>query len=147
MSSIVCAVRGGPDSQPTISKSIVWAKDTGLPLYFLYVVNLDFLTHTSSSRVHTVKQEMEQMGEFILLTARSEASAHGVTAQGIVRQGSVMEEIIKLCHEVEARYLVVGFPKGKEEHDVFSHDAMTDFVARIEQQTGAKVVMPDKENQ
>ncbi len=64
MSGIVCAVRGGPDSQPTISKAIAWAKETELPLYFLYVVNLDFLTHTSSSRVHTVTQQIEQMGEF-----------------------------------------------------------------------------------
>jgi nucleotide-binding universal stress UspA family protein len=146
MSGIVCAVRGGPDSQPTISKAITWAKETGLPLYFLYVVNLDFLTHTSSSRVHAVTQEMQQMGEFILLTAQSEASAHGVTAQGIVRQGNVMEEITKLCHEMEAGYLVVGSPKGKEEQNVFTQDAMTNFVARIEQQTGAKVVMPDRQN-
>jgi nucleotide-binding universal stress UspA family protein len=147
MSGIVCAVRGGPDSQPTISKAITWAKDTELPLYFLYVVNLDFLTHTSSSRVHTVAQQIEQMGEFILLTAQSEASAHGVTAQGIVRHGSVMEEITKLCHEVEAGYLVIGSPKGKEEHNVFTHDALASFVARIEQQTEAKVIMPGGENQ
>lgn len=146
MSGIVCAVRGGPDSQPTISRAIAWARDTGLPLYFLYVVNLDFLTHTSSSRVHAVTQEMEQMGEFILLTAQSRASEHGVSAQGIVRHGNVMEEISRLCHELEATYLVVGSPKGQEERDVFTQDAMTNFVARIEQQTGAKVVMPDREN-
>lgn len=146
MSGIVCAVRGGPDSQPTIATAIAWAKETDLPLYFLYVVNLNFLTHTSSSRVHTVTQQMEQMGEFILLTAQSEARTHGVTAQGIVRQGDVLEEIANLCHEVEAGYLVVGLPKGKAEHDVFTHDALTDFVTRIEQQTGTKVIMPDKEN-
>ncbi len=58
-----------------------------------------------------------------------------------------MGEITKLCHEIEAGYLVIGSPKGKEEHDVFTHDAMTEFVARIEQQTGAKVVIPDKGNQ
>jgi RNase H-fold protein (predicted Holliday junction resolvase) len=58
----------------------------------------------------------------------------------------VMEEITKLCHEMEAGYLVVGSPKGKEEQNVFTQDAMTNFVARIEQQTGAKVVMPDRQN-
>ena len=86
------------------------------------------------------------MGEFILLTAQSRASEHGVSAQGIVRHGNVMEEISRLCHELEATYLVVGSPKGQEERDVFTQDAMTYFVARIEQQTGAKVVMPDREN-
>lgn len=143
MGAIVCAVRGGPHSQSTISQSIALAKKTGLELYFLYVVNVDFLMHTSISRIHTVTREMDQMGEFILLTARSEASDHGVTAQGIVRHGNVMEEITTLCHEVEASYLVIGNPIGEEEHDVFTHDTMADFIAGIEEQTGAKVIMPN----
>ena len=42
MSGIVCAVRGGPASQPTLQRAITLAKETGLPLFFLYVVNLDF---------------------------------------------------------------------------------------------------------
>ena len=47
MPGILCAVRGGPASQPTIAKAIALAQETGLPLYFLYVVNLDFLSLVS----------------------------------------------------------------------------------------------------
>jgi hypothetical protein len=68
MTGIICAIRGGPASQPTIARSIALAQETSLPLHFLYVVNLDFLTRTSLSRVHVIAQEMQQMGEFILLT-------------------------------------------------------------------------------
>ena len=50
MPGIVCAVRGGPASQPTIEKAIALALETGLPLCFLYVVNLDFLSQTPTSR-------------------------------------------------------------------------------------------------
>lgn len=71
MTGIVCAIRGGPASQPTITHAVSLAQETGLPLYFLYIVNLDFLSHTTSSRVHTITQEMEQMGEFLLLTAHA----------------------------------------------------------------------------
>ena len=39
MSGIVCAIRGGPDSQPTIRRAISLAKETNLSLYFLYVIN------------------------------------------------------------------------------------------------------------
>jgi hypothetical protein len=67
----VCAVRGGADSRATIDKAIDLSKETGLPLYFLYIVNLDFLYHTSSSRVNTASEQIRQMGEFILLNAQA----------------------------------------------------------------------------
>jgi nucleotide-binding universal stress UspA family protein len=110
MSGIVCAIRGGPASQPTIEQAIATAKETGLSLYFVYIVNLDFLSHTASSRVQIVSDEMRQMGEFILLAAQSQAAAQNIAAEGEVRHGNVREEIIKLCHEIQADYLVLGYP-------------------------------------
>ena len=143
MSGIVCAIRGGPDSQVTIGNAIELAKDTGLPLYVLYDVNLDFLSHTSSTRMHTISQEMRQMGEFILLTAQTTASAHGVTAQGIVRQGNVGEEIVNLCHDLSADYVVLGQPRFQEEESVFSQELLHQFIERAEAQTGARVILPE----
>jgi len=80
MSGIVCAIRGGPASRPTIDRSIQLATETGLPLYFLYVVNLKFLAHTSSSRTHVISKELNEMGEFILLMAQTEAEKKGITS-------------------------------------------------------------------
>jgi nucleotide-binding universal stress UspA family protein len=145
MSGIVCAIRGGPASQPTIAKAIALAQETGLPLYFLYVVNLDFLSHTPTSRVHTISQEMQEMGEFILLLAQERASRQGISAGGVVRHGKVGEELIGLCHELEADYLVLGKPKVEQEDCVFTHDRLREFVARSEEQTGAKVVFPEED--
>ena len=142
MPGIVCAVRGGPASQPTIAKAIAFAKTTGLPLYFLYVVNVDFLTHTPTSRVHTISQEMHQMGEFILLMAQEASARQGISAEGVVRHGSVGEELIGLCHELQADYLVLGKPKVEQEDTVFTEDRLRDFVVRTEEQTGAIVVFP-----
>lgn len=147
MSGIVCAIRGGPDSRDTIAKAITLAKETGLPLHFLYVVNLDFLSHTSSSRVQTISEQMRQMGEFILLAAQSSAAAQGVTAQGVTRQGDVGEEIVALCKEIEADYLVLGRPQSRQEENVFTQELLAKFIARIEEQTGAKVVLPREEGQ
>jgi nucleotide-binding universal stress UspA family protein len=141
MSGIVCAIRGGPASQPTISHAITLAQETALPLHFLYVVNLDFLARTSLSRVHVVAQEMQHMGEFILLSAQTAASAQRVTAQGTVRHGDVMEEIIKLCHELVADYVVLGHPQVQHNESLFTHDRLAQFVKKIEELTGAKVVM------
>jgi nucleotide-binding universal stress UspA family protein len=143
MSGIVCAIRGGPDSQATIARAIGLARDTKLPLYFLYVVNLDFLSRTSSSRVHTISREMGQMGEFILLTAQAKAASEDIPAQGIIRHGDVGEEIVDLCHEIQADYLVLGRPQVQEEESIFTHDLLQEFIERTEEQTNAKVVLPD----
>jgi nucleotide-binding universal stress UspA family protein len=127
----------------TISKSIELAEATGLPLYFLYVVNLDFLTRTSSTRMHTISREMRQMGEFILLTAQTTAMTRGITAEGIVRQGKVGEEIIGLCHELSADYLVLGQPRLQQEENVFNHELLREFIEQTEKQTGARVIVPE----
>jgi nucleotide-binding universal stress UspA family protein len=143
MSGIVCAVRGGPDSKETISQAIGLAQQTGLPLHFLYVVNLDFLAHTTRSRVHTISEQMHQMGEFILLSAQDSAAAQGITAQGVVRHGNVGEEIINLCHELNADYLVLGRPQVQREDTVFTQELLKRFIQRTEEQTGARVILPD----
>jgi nucleotide-binding universal stress UspA family protein len=143
MSGIVCAVRGGPNSQATIARAIGLAKETDMPLYFLYVVNLDFLSRTSSSRIHTISREMRQMGEFILLTAQAKAAAEDIPAQGVIRQGDVGQEIVELCHELQADYLVLGRPQVQEEESLFTHDLLQEFIERTEEQTNARVVLPN----
>ncbi len=141
MSGIVCAIRGGPDSRSTIDHAISLAEETGLPLYFLYVVNLDFLAHTTSSRVQAISAEMHQMGEFILLSAQSAAAAKKLAAQGIVRHGKVVDEIINQCHEIKADYLVLGLPQGRDPENIFSKGQLQRFSERIEREAGAKVVL------
>jgi nucleotide-binding universal stress UspA family protein len=143
MSGIVCAVRGGPDSRPTIEKAIALARESDLALYFVYVVNIDFLDHTIRSRVQTISQQMQQMGEFILLTAQAAAKAKSIEAQGVVRHGKVTQEISNLCHEVKADYLVIGRPKFHLEHSLFTEDLLAEFIQRVEEQTGAAVVLPE----
>jgi len=143
VSGIVCAIRGGPNSRVTIDKAIAVAQESGLPLYFLYVVNLDFMTHTTSTRVHTISEEMRQMGEFILLSAQTTASQSGVEAEGVVRQGNVREEIVGLCHELDADYLILGRPQVEREDTVFTQALLSQFVERTEAQTGARVVLAD----
>jgi nucleotide-binding universal stress UspA family protein len=143
MSGIVCAVRGGPNSRHTIDRAVALANETGLALHFLYVVNLNFLTHTVTSRVRTISEEMRSMGESILYTAQTQAQDQGVTAQAVVRHGNVLEEISKLCHELSADYLVLGRPGGEQEHDVFTEPQQAHFQEQIEHETGAKVVLAE----
>ena len=83
------------------------------------------------------------MGEFILLMAQETAARQGVVTEGVVRHGNVGEELIGLCHELEADYLVLGKPKVEQEDTVFTQELLQQFVARTEEQTGARVVFPE----
>ena len=140
MSGIVCPIRGGPTSQSTIREAIRLAKEHGSPLHFVYVVNLDFLSFTSHTRIHTITEEMRELGEFILLTAQTQADAQGVSAVGDVLEGNVLEQIIKFSHEIQANYVVLGRPKIDTHESVFTHESLNQFKSRIETETGAKVV-------
>ena len=146
MSGIVCAVRGGPASQPTIQKAITLAQETGQKIYFLYVVNLDFLERTASSRTHTITRELQQMGEFILLAAQIQAQGSGADAEAITREGNVGEEIIALCQETQADYLILGRPKVDQEDNAFTRDRLVQFVQDTEKNSGAKVVLVGENN-
>jgi nucleotide-binding universal stress UspA family protein len=141
MTGIICAVRGGPNSQATIEKAISLAIEVKLPLNFLYVVNLDFLTRTEISKTHTISDQLTQMGEFILLSAQQKAEARGVKAGAIIRQGNVVEVIIEVAREIEADYFVLGMPVGDEEKNVFLLDRIKDLEETIERESGATVVL------
>lgn len=147
MSGIVCAIRGGPASQPTILRAIGLAKETELTLHFLYVVNLDFMSYTESGRVKHITTELEKMGDFILLAARDQAEREGVQAEGDIRHGTVGDEIVQLAKDLQADYVVLGSPRGEDEEDVFTHEILSQFMVRIEEESGAKVVLAEVEKE
>ena len=140
MSGIVCAIRGGPHSQSTIKQAVTTAKEHDIPVYFLYVVNLDFLEHTELSRTQVIQHEMSAMGEFICLKAQMEAKRAGVQADIAVREGNVTEEIITLCHEIEADYVILGRPHGNHTNNIFDLERLKKFGQTLETQTGAEVI-------
>lgn len=141
MSGIICAIRGGPASQPTIDYSIQLANETDQDVRFLYVINIDFLERTESSRVQTISVEMEHMGEFILLLACDGANSQGVEAEGTVRHGSISDEIIQLASELEAKHVVIGSPRGDGDEDVFTQERLGSLRDKVEEETGAEVIL------
>ena len=142
MSGILCAIRGGPSSLPTIASSIQLAQETGEVIHFLYVVNLDFLTHSSSSKTNNISQELHDMGEFILLSAQEQAAAAGAQSEGVIREGRVVEEIIAYCQEQNPLYVILGRPEEEGEDNLLSIERLHTFANRIEEACQAKVIFP-----
>jgi nucleotide-binding universal stress UspA family protein len=145
MPGIICAIRGGPDSQPTIDKSIALAKESGQTIYFLYVINLDFLTRSAAGRINHITEEMREMGEFILLAAQEraqeQAQEHDVCTEMVTAEGNVIEEIISLCLEIEGDYIVLGRPGKASDNNLLSESEFQTIVDHIEENTHAAVVL------
>jgi nucleotide-binding universal stress UspA family protein len=143
MAGIVCAIRGGPNSRPTISRAIELSREYRQLVYFLYVVNLDFLSNALHSNVLVMEEEMRQMGEFILLNAQEMAAKAGIEAQAVTRKGQVREEIISLCREVDADYVILGRPQHDQLHNVLDMDALEAVAREVEESSGAQVVFAE----
>jgi K+-sensing histidine kinase KdpD len=144
MPGIVCAIRGGPSSQPTIATSIKLASETGEKIYFLYVVNLDFLTHSSSSKTNHISQEIKEMGEFILLGAQEQAAENKVEAEGVTREGQIEDEIISYCSELDPSYVIFGRPQAEQEDNLLSNEQLQAFADRITDVCSATIVLPSE---
>ena len=51
--------------------------------------------------------------------------------------------LVMEAREREADYVVLGRPQGQEEEDVFTRELLKSFVQRIEEESGAEVVLPE----
>ncbi len=140
MPGIVCAIRGGPRSRPTIEKAIALAEEKQQKVFFLYVMNLDFLSQSLHSHISTMTAEIRGMGEFILLAAEEKALRQNVDSEGVIRKGEVRAEIIALSQEIEAEFVLLGRPQTQEDPNVFEESTLTEFAQQIEKETAANVV-------
>jgi nucleotide-binding universal stress UspA family protein len=141
MSGIVCAIRGGPASQPTIDRALALSKESGQTIYFLYVINLDFLTHSGGGRIGHIAEEMEEMGEFILLAAREQALEQDHCAEMVTAEGDVIHEIIALCHEIEADFIILGRPGKGGEDNFLKESEFQATIEHIEENTDATLIL------
>jgi RNase H-fold protein (predicted Holliday junction resolvase) len=85
------------------------------------------------------------MGEYILMAAQTKASARGVLADGVVRQGNIRMEIMDYAREVHANYIVLGMPYLPLNDNFFSAAAIRQFSRDLEQQTDAAILLVSDE--
>ena len=139
MGIILCTTRGGPESYRNQDKAIAYAKERGDSLLFLYVVDLHFLDKTAAPIVVDVGDEVQEMGEFLLLIAKERAKEQGIEAKTISRIGEVREVIKKVALEEGVSLVMFGRPGGEE--SAFQLAELEDFAAEIESETGIETII------
>ncbi|UCE00520.1 MAG: universal stress protein [Chloroflexota bacterium] len=139
MGIILCPTRGGPQGYRNQDKAIAYAKIRDDLLIFLYVVDLHFLDKTAAPVVVDVGNEIQDMGEFMLLMAKERAKERGIDAKTILRKGKVREEIKAVALEENATLILLGRPG--DEKSAFQISELEEYAAEIEKETGIKSII------
>jgi hypothetical protein len=137
MGRILCATRGGETSYRTQDAAIELAKEQNDELAFFCVVDINFLDKTAAPIVVDAENEVNKMGEFLLLMAKERASGAGLEAGTILASGDFRDELISLLEREEFSLLLLGRPV--DEGSIFDLEGLETFAKGITEETGVEV--------
>jgi len=115
--TVVCATRGGPESEAVHARAIELAKERGGELIFLHVLDTTALSGLGEKEGALVLRQLRAMAEAVLRTALAQARAAGIKARSELREGKVGATITAFVHEADADVLVVGYPHTAPGHE------------------------------
>jgi hypothetical protein len=140
MGKILLAIWDNEASLQAQSAAIERALNNGDDLLFLYVVNIDFLRRTAR-RVHprTVRDELTKLGEFLLENAVENARAQDVNAQGIIRYGTLRDELKIVAKDMEVTLVILGQPP-REKNIHFPRD-LPAYANQLETEVGVETLL------
>lgn len=137
--AILCPTRGGEASIPNQDRAIAIAKERGVEVMFLYIVNVEFLGLAASPKLVDIEGEMEEVGEFMLAMAQERADKEGVKSQMIVRRGVFQDVLREVIEEFDIHTVVVGKSAGGT--GVVTHEYLEDLIHEITGTTGVEFVV------
>jgi nucleotide-binding universal stress UspA family protein len=138
MTKILCAIRGGEASQRLQDIAIELAKERGNEIVFLYVVNTEFLDTASAALRESVTNEMDKLGEFLLLMAIERAKKYDVTASQIIRYGKLQEEFEAAASAPDISTVLLGTPR---EGGLFSIESLEAAAEEIKEKCQVEVLI------
>ena len=133
---IICAVRGSPQSQKTVTRAIELALEASARLTFFYAVDVEFLARTTiRGPLSVVYRELIEMSEFTMLILKDRAERRGLTqVDFIIREGDVRTQLLDLVREMQPEVLVLGWPLRGAGRPRFRPDEVRAFVAELERE-------------
>ena len=143
MGVILCATRGGETSLETQDAAISLAKQAGDELVFIYVYDVEFLTHANYAlREDLVADELNRMAEFLMTMAVDRAKAQGLSSRSLIREGEFRAELLSALQEEQARLLILGRPGVDDGRFALEH--LSELARRLQEESGIPVrILPD----
>jgi len=108
MTTILCPTRGGKESHPNQDFAIELAKERGADLLFMYVSNIQLISRSGPPIVVDIAEELDELGDFLLLMAQERAENFGVPANSTVRRGIFSKVLREVILEKKISTVVLG---------------------------------------
>jgi nucleotide-binding universal stress UspA family protein len=90
-------------------RAIAIAQEQDAAVVFLHISDIHFLDHAASPvDVEVVQEQLEEMGEFLLVMAQERAREAGVESEAEVRQGEFRQSLEAVIQEKEISMVVLG---------------------------------------
>lgn len=138
MGSIVCATRGGAGSRSVQQAAINYARQRKSDLVFLFVIDTSSIDEEEEELIQAVRTELYFLGQTLLRIAKKRAANFQVTAEIVIREGRVMDQITTFLEESAAELLLLGAPRGTTA-TTFGDDAIERFAEAIYRETDVEV--------
>jgi nucleotide-binding universal stress UspA family protein len=111
MATVLYPTRGGDSTHRNQDWACDLANKRDARLVFLYVSNVSFLDRLGgTARVDILEDELDELGEFLLVMAQERAQRSGVKSERVVRQGRFQLALAEVIEEYEVTTLVLGRP-------------------------------------
>lgn len=140
---ILCAVRGGPQSEHTVNQAIALAREHNAEVVLVYVVDAEFLGYATVARPGVILKELRSTGEFMMEILKNKIARDEIIVESVVRTGDVHRQIIESVRWQDADVLVLGHPVKGRGRSTFTEKSLEEFAERVRTATGAKVVVTE----
>ena len=130
---IVCAVRGGAESQHTVDSAIDLAQRAGARLSLVHVVDPGCIDCGDLAKSSAAYRQYMGEAESNMQTLRRQARAAGITEVDLeLREGDTRQELRQLVLDTDAEIFVLGRPGPDLERNVFGIEEFHQFMAELD---------------
>lgn len=141
--TILCAIRGGPQSELTIKRAIELTQKHNAKLVLVHVLDIGFLEFATLGRPSVMLNELRATFEFLLESLTKQAINQDVHVEHLILTGNLRRQIIETVHQQDARVLVMGSPIKSPGKNTFTEKSFAQFLEEIEAETDVEIVVAE----
>jgi nucleotide-binding universal stress UspA family protein len=142
MPVVLCPTRGGEASYPNQDRAIQIAKERGSAILFLYVTDVRFLGRMARPMIVDVEEEINEMGEFLLMMAEERADKFGVVSRSLVLRGAFQDALVEAIQGNDVKVVVLGSPGS--ETGITTTDYLQELTGKLLDEMQVEVYVVDQ---
>lgn len=142
---IICPTRGGEGSRAAQRAAAERAGELNARLEFIYVVDEMQLEGIDNVLRPALRKELLWIGRALLELAARRGRLLGVSAEIVVLEGSLREQLTAYMREHNVHTMYIGAPRGTTAN-IFGDEEIEQFALMVERESNAKVevIRPDQ---